>query len=214
MEAVFKDEDQNVTNIFRWLSYGLAVLFIVFSVGSLGYATLNSTFIPDMEPIYFVSLSLLICGGTLVRMLLLQRWNWAIGITACFTAILLAFLLLGRPYAEPWVSCEQISEALKKADQSDSIVLCSKFYVRGVRYYTDRPMAVIDINGKGFFSPHPIPFLSTDDAVLQILNKQPVTFCVLKKSNVDDLYRIAGSGFQIEPIEDIGGKYLLKVTKI
>ena len=77
---------------------------------------------------------------------------------AGMTVALLVMLLLARPSAEPWVSCKDITDIFKTVDHSGSTVLASKFYVRGIRFYTDRKMAVIDINGEGFFSPHPVPF--------------------------------------------------------
>jgi len=94
-------------------------------------------------------------------------------------------------------------------------VLASKFYVRGIRYYTDRPMAVIDINGKGFWSPHPIPFLNTDQKLVEFLNQRPVTWAILKEGNVQDLHRILKNRkFKINELEGIGGKFILKIEKL
>ena len=86
--------------------------------------------------------------------------------------------------------------------------------MRGVKYYTDRKTAVIDINGSGFFSPHPIPFLNSDKKVRDFLAQQPVTYCIVKKSNVRDLERIAQGQFHVNLLDEIGGKYLLKLEKI
>src|SRR3989338_776751 len=213
LETVLKGEDEMASKVSRALGFVLAGLLVVLAAGSVVFAKVNFGLVPDMKPVYFLSFFTALSGILLGFSMFRQKWNWAISCTASFTVILLAFLLLGRSYAEPWVSCEQISNELKKADQSDTTVLTSKFFVRGIRYYTDRPMAVIDINGTGFFSSHPIPFLNTDYAVWQFLKAQPVTYCVLKHSNVDDLKRIAGADFKVEEVTENGGKFLIKVTR-
>ena len=128
---------------------------------------------------------------------------------------LIVSLFFARPYIEPWVSCKDITDVFKQMDNSQTPVLASKFYVRGVRYYTDRPMAVIDINGKGFWSPHPIPFLNTDQMVIDFFNERPVTWAILKEGNVKDLHRILNRDkFKINELEGIGGKFILQIEKI
>jgi len=77
-------------------------------------------------------------------------------------------------------------------------------------------MAVIDINGKGFFSPHPIPFLNTDEMVISFLDSQPVTHAVLKEGNVIDLKRIFREyelDYKMTELEGFGGKYILRIEK-
>ena len=106
-----------------------------------------------------------------------------------------------RPYVEPWVSCKHISDVFNEIDKSDTPVLASKFYVRGIRYYTDRKMAVIDINGKGFWSPHPIPFLNTDKMVMDFLDQRPITYAIVKEGNVRDLKRITHGRYNLEELE-------------
>jgi hypothetical protein len=124
-------------------------------------------------------------------------------------------LFFARPYIEPWVSCKGISEVFSEMDNSQTPVLSSKFYVRGIRFYTDRPMAVIDINGKGFWSPHPIPFLNTDQMVVDFLNERQVTWAILKEGNVQDLQRILKNRkFKINELEGLGGKFILKIEKV
>ena len=131
------------------------------------------------------------------------------------TVALLAVLLLARPSAEPWVSCKDITDIFKAIDHSNSTVLTSKFYVRGIRFYTDRKMAVIDINGEGFFSPHPVPFLNTDQKVLEFLKTQPLTYAIVKEGNVRDLKRIVeGQPYRLEELRGVGGKHIVRIEKL
>ncbi len=134
---------------------------------------------------------------------------------AGMTLTLLAVLLLAKPSAEPWVSCKDITDIFKTVDRSDSTVLTSKFYVRGIRFYTDREMAVIDINGEGFFSPHPVPFLNTDQKVLDFLKTQPITYAIVKEGNVRDLKRIVqGQPYRLEELRGVGGKYIVRIERM
>ena len=58
------------------------------------------------------------------------------------------------------------------SQQSDSgpVILSSKMYVRGVRYYSGRNMAVLN-SPKDFFSPHPVIFLSTREKAYDFFQK-------------------------------------------
>ena len=92
-------------------------------------------------------------------------------------------------------------------------ILCSKFFARGVRYHTGRDIAVIDIAGEPFFSPHPVPYLDTDQKAADFLRKRPVTYCIVKKSAKEDIERIAGREFKYVVLNQIGNAYILRVEK-
>ena len=190
------------------------ILFVV-AIGIIIFARINIAVTVNMTSIYIFSVMV-----TLVAILMLvfsakKKVYWLVLTFPCVTAAVLTMLFLGRPYAEPWVSCEQVSQRFMEIDNSDSVVLASKFYVRGVRYYTDRTMAVININGHGFFSPHPIPFLNTDKQVLDFLNSQVVTYAVVKEGDVDDLKRIVKKQpFKLDNLGGDGGKFILRIEKI
>ncbi|MFH1360717.1 MAG: glycosyltransferase family 39 protein [Candidatus Omnitrophota bacterium] len=167
----------------------------------------------NMFPIYLFSLLLLACG---VGLFILTRKSKYLQATGCIFSVAIIFLMsafFGIPDTEPWVSCKQICDVFKTIDQSETTVLCSKFFVRGVRYYTDRDVAVMD-SGEGFFSPHPVPYLNNDDKVRAFLDRQPFTYAIVKESNVKDLERICqNSGYELTHFWDIGGKYIVKVEK-
>ena len=156
----------------------------------------------------------LACSFVIVQSIKHQKYIKTIFSISCIPLVLLIFLMAGHSYAEPWVSCKTITEALIRIDsKDDSVILSSKFYLRGVRFYSDRKTAALDINGKGFFSPHPVLFLNTDEKVLQFLKTQPVTYCILKKSGVEDIKRIVHQDFNVEYFDPIADKYILKITR-
>ncbi|HOW34853.1 MAG TPA: phospholipid carrier-dependent glycosyltransferase [Candidatus Omnitrophota bacterium] len=198
----------------RIFFYIMAAFLAIASAASIIVGQRYAEFIGDMKTVYVFMGLALACAAAIVFFNQQRKLTAAAGATACIIAVVLVSASTGYHNAEPWVSCKLICDALKKVDSSDSALLCSKFYVRGVRFYTDRKTAVIDINGSGFFSPHPIPFLSDDSKVRDFLSSQSVTYCIVKESNKRDIERLTAGQFLVEKIDEIGGKYLLKVQKI
>ncbi len=168
----------------------------------------------EMPPVYVFAILSAACGLVLFIFARQRRFALCLAANSLVTLIILIFLFLGHGSAEPLVSCREISQVLVRTDHSESTVLCSKFFVRGIRYYTDRKTAVIDINGEGFFSPHPIPFLNTDQKVLDFLSTQNPTYAVVKRSQFKDLTRLTSGRYEVEQMDHIGDKYLLKIEKL
>lgn len=195
--------------------YGMSILLLVIIVVGLFFARKYENVLFNLTPVYILSSLLLIISAGLFILNKRKNMNALVFAHSFVSCVLLVALFFARPYVEPWVSCIEVSGRLAKLDQSTSVVLASKFYVRAVRYYTDRDMAVIDINGKGFWSPHPIPFLNTDQKVTEFLKSQPVTYAVVKESNVDDLRRITNQApFRREELGGEAGKYIIKITYV
>jgi len=190
-----------------------AVLFAGIAAGAVIASGIYPNFVPDPFPVYvfsglmaFVACGVLVCG---LRGYVRGVFSFVMGVPLA----LLLVLPMVRIYVEPWVSCREICNIFDRVDRSDTTVLASKFYVRGVRFFTDRNMAVIDICGKKFFSPHPIPFLNNDDIALDYLAKQPVTYGIVKKPGVVDLERICQKGgYRLDVLEHRGGKYIVRIN--
>lgn len=213
--AVRAFEDRGKARGLTICGYIFSGLMCVLAVGAVVAGKIHIAVVKNMIPVYvFSGLACLVAAVVFVFNQKRQYVNMIFS-HAGISAALLAALLLARPYIEPWVSCEEICRVFKGIDSSDSTVLTSKFYVRGVRFYTGRSVAVIDINGEGFFSPHPIPFLNTDRKVLDFLSARPVTYAILKEGNVEDIQRItAGQAYRVEDLGGSAGKYILRVTKL
>ena len=207
-------EDGALTKSMKATCYAMASMLGVGIIVGIYFAHKYIDFVVNVNFVYMIAVLLGICVFFMAQFTRDHKFMKVIASVGSMTLIVLAFLLLGRPYAEPWVSCKDICDVFKKIDNSETTVLCAKFYVRAVRFYTDRKTAVIDINGKGFFSPHPIPFLNTDEKVLGFLNTQEVTYGVLKQSNVKDLERIARGQFTMTHLGDMGGKYIVRIEKL
>ncbi len=129
---------------------------------------------------------------------------------------LLPVFLIALPLInlEPYVSSRPAGEYLSGLSVGKSVVLCSKAFVRGVRFYTGAKTAVLDSGSDNFFSPHPIPFLNSPEKLREFLDKQPLTYCVLKKNAINDLQRLAGKDYQTILLRIEGNEYILKVEKL
>jgi len=210
-----KNPKLNLQQGFSVCAYATCVLMSGAAIAAIIFGNQYSQMVVSKWPVYVFS------GLSLLSALMIFIFNRKkqFGKVICsylgINITLLAVLFMARPFIEPWVSCKGICDIFKKIDQSGATVLTSKFYVRGIRFYTDREMAVIDISGKGFFSPHPVLFLNTDQMVLDFLERQGVTYAIVKEGNVEDLKRIlAGQPYRLEELEGMGGKYILRIEKI
>jgi len=130
---------------------------------------------------------------------------------ALFVPIMIYFIPLVADGIEPYLSPRESCEYLLKNYKIDNAILSSKFFVRGIKYYTDKEVAVIDMPGTQFFSPHPIPFLNSREKVLDFLRAQKITYCVLKKGSVRDISGLAPGEFKYTELKVIGNEYILKI---
>ena len=202
----------------RFVQFSVSIFGAVLVLSSLGAVIARSyfrSFAPQTWPVAVIALAFSLLGIWLIIFTWKEEYYAVARLFTLFPLILIFSFLMFRPMAEPWVSCREIGKALKALDQSDTTVLASKFYVRGVRYFTDRNMATLDVWGKGFFSPHPIPFLNTDRKVADFLKTQPFTFAVVKKNDVEDLLRICAlNGYSLRNMGGVGGKYILRIQPL
>lgn len=132
---------------------------------------------------------------------------------ACLIPLMLFFSLSMVPNFESYVSSREAGQYLREKTPPDVKILCSKFYARGIRYYTDREVAVIDINGKGYFSPHPVEYLNSERKLTDFLKRYPQTYAVLRKGYVKDLDRLLGKGFEHQILYLAGDEYIVLITR-
>ncbi len=116
---------------------------------------------------------------------------------------------------EPYLSSERITRHLIENYKVDNTILCSKFFARGVRYYTGNEVAVMSSPNNNYFSPHPILFFVDDNALREFLRQQKVTYCILKRSAAADMFeRVAAKEFKVAELYKLGDEHLLRVELI
>ena len=200
---------------FPFASFGTMVILLLVPVALMGTAAKFSKYIPSKTPIYIlIAVSFLLFFLMLFFTIRREYLKNLITLSFVLPLLFLTVVSTARKNFEPYVSSKDTCAYLVKNYDVQGTILCSRFYVRGVRYYTDKSVAVIDIPGKQFFSPHPIPFLDTKQKVRDFLKSQPVTFCILKKSLATDIKRIVGSVFKSEILKVFGDEYLVKIERL
>ncbi len=193
--------------------WGTALLLICIPAG-LFFATIHfSSYVLNTAPVYIFMGVLFVYLLFSVYLLIRRKFAAHIACVSLILPIILFFAFVMHDDFESFASSRNICDALEQAHTVNNVILVSRAYARGVHFYTDKDVAVIDINGSGYFSPHPITFLSSDSMVRDFLDRQNITYAILKKGNVKDVRRIAEIGFSYEVLGVYGDKYLLMITK-
>jgi len=203
--------------IFRSLLINLFVIFLIpiaLIIISIWHGHYLTAYLSSQSTTLILILIFLIFGSALLFLTLKRKLLKSIYCLALFVPLMIYLLPFLRHDIEPYLSTKESCEFLLKNYQVDNLILSSKFFVRGVKYYTDKEVAVIDIPGKPFFSPHPIPFLNSDDKVRDLLRKQKVTYCILKKSSVEDIDRVVLGEFRYTVLKVVGNEYILKIETL
>lgn len=127
--------------------------------------------------------------------------------------LILFFVFSQHKNFDNYVSSENASAyLLSNYKIGDSAIVCSKGIVRGVRFFTDKNVAVTNIFGTDFFSPHPIPYFNRDSQLKDFLIAQGITYCVVLKSSLTDLRRVAADNkFELEELKTLGNQHILRV---
>lgn len=192
-------------------SLGTLIIFLIFPIVLLVLLLRFSVLIAYEIPVIILLLTLLFFIILFFVLLSKQKRLITIYGLAFFIPLFLYFIPLVRNDIEPYVSSKSACEYLLNNYQVDNTILCAKPFVRGVRYYTDKPVAVMDIPGTPFFSPHPIEFLNNDDKMAEFFRKQIVTYGIVKYASLEDLDRVCLRGFKYTILKKIGNEYVLKI---
>lgn len=210
IEEVLSSKKKN-----RLFSAGMFItlsLVLLFPLGMIITHKLYAGYLKSVTPIYFWSGIFLLYLGSILLLWLRRKFRGAIYLLSFLLFIFISIVPFIHQDIEPYISSHDVCAYLLRKYPVDSPLLCSKLFVRGVRYYTDMPVAILSTYAKNFFSPHPVPFLYTDEEARDFLRKYPITYAVLKKTGVEDIERIGREqGFKIIHLEVMGNAYLVKI---
>jgi len=152
--------------------------------------------------------------GLLAIMLILaarRKFLASVYVLGAMLPVLFFLSLLSRGSIDPYLSSESACRFLLKNHVVDNTILCSKYFSRGVFYYTGKNVAVIEINGSGFFSPHPIPYLDTREKVREFLGTQSPTYCIVDDSSLRHLRDIVEGEMTLDVETKTGNEYVVRV---
>lgn len=191
--------------LVNWAVFACFVPFLIFA------ANKYSNYVTHKGPVYglaggFSALLLIMLFSILKKKFFAAAYLFMIPVP-----LVLYFALFSHGYFEDYVSSKNTCAYLLKNYSINNRILCSRSYARGVRFYSDKDVAVININGRKFWSPHPIPDFNTDEPAREFIENQRTTYCVLKKGSVEDVKRITGSDFQVEVLKKIGDEFIARV---
>jgi len=194
-------------------SVSLATVFILMLLPLVLFVFLlkYQSYLSSRMPVYAFCLLFSIFIFTILFFILRKNLLKAIYSFAFLIPILLLLVPFIHKEIEPYLSSKDACEYLLRNYKVENSILCSKSFARGVRYYTDKEVAIANPYGKNFFSPHPIPFLNDDIKVRDFLKKQSVTYCILKKSSIEDVKRAVFNHGDFTLLNIIGNEYIVKI---
>lgn len=204
--------ENNRSRIVFLISVTTSSIFFLIPVG-MGIALLKyPLYIHSKIPFFCLAAGFLALGVLMLNFILKQELLKGIHALTLAIPVFLCIVPLMHNDIEPYVSSKEACEYMLKNYTVNNTILSSKAFIRGIRYYTDKDVAVTSIPGIPFFSPHPIAFLDRDEKVRDFLGKQSLTYCILNKSSVEDIQRItSGRDFKYTILKVIGNGYLLKI---
>jgi len=192
----------------------LTWFIFLFILGGIIFATLKfSHYFSTLAPVYFL-VSLFVLWLAVALFYLLKRKAVAVFYSLMlFVLIPMAVIPFVHRDIEPYFSSQYPCEySLKNySPYPGGYLLCSDSFARGARFYTDMKIAILASSRKNFFSPHPIPFLSTDEKARELLRQHPPVYGFLKKSSLEDLSRVTGKEFKYQILKNIGNEYIVKI---
>lgn len=201
---------KNRNRTFHILSIFMAAVLFAIPVAAIFLVPKYSSYLSSRTAPYAV-IGLLFILSALFLFFVLRRWSMKAVLTLAFV---LPAIWSIAPFAhqgiEPHASSKLASEYLMKNYEVTNPIVCSKFLARGVRYYTDKEIVVLGAP-TDFFSPHPITFLGSDEEIRNYLRDRKVTFCILEKSSVENIKRLAEENFKLSVLKIIGNEYILEI---
>lgn len=202
--------DTEHRRLLKFLCIGTLFLILLFPVGFSISFNIYKTYIVYKLPVYFLIAGFLLLGALMLTFILRQRLQSFIFCLVAVMPIFLANLPLLHKNFEAYVSSKEACEYLLKNYQVNNTILCSKFFVRGIKYYTDKDVAIINIGGKPFFSRHPLLALDSREKVSDFLRKQAVTYGILSKSSLKTVRDIVPEE-NLTVLKLVGNEYVVKV---
>jgi len=203
--AALRNNSMRMPFVLTWCM--LLLLPIALPVGLILYPQYAAI----KTPLYFFIILFSCLLLLMLRFILRHEFFKVICLMTLIVPLILVIVPFIKNDIEPYISSKTAGEYIANAVDANSVVLCSKPFVRGIRYYADRKVAAL---GNNVFSPHPIPFLDSDEKIKGFLNTQTVTYCVIKKSDLKDMERIIEQRFNLISLKTIGNEYIVTIQPV
>jgi 4-amino-4-deoxy-L-arabinose transferase-like glycosyltransferase len=182
---------ESFTGLRRRTAVAAAISFL-FGIGMLAVPFLaKGPFAAELRPILLAVAGL---GATQLAvgvLLLARRFAPALALAAGgFLAAVLVGSLTLPASAAAGLTDAGIPKIVAEQGLAGQTIVTSKFYVRGVRFYTGSPVVVMDTRPNPFWSPHPVPLLTKDDEVRAFFDAKERVLCVIRPADLERLNRL------------------------
>jgi 4-amino-4-deoxy-L-arabinose transferase-like glycosyltransferase len=202
--------DTGHKRLLKSLCFGTLFFILLFPIGFTVSFNIYREYIVYKLPVYLLIAGFLLLSAFMLRVILRGRLqNFIFCLVAVMPIFLVNLPLLHKNF-ESYISSKEACEYLLNNFQVNNTILCSKFFVRGIKYYTDKEVAIINIGGKPFFSRHPLLALDSREKVKDFLYKQGTTYCILSKSSFKTIKDIIPEG-NVTLLKLAGNEYVVKV---
>ncbi len=203
--------DDDTQGVMKKILLAMAALPALLGVALVALKHVTQAYLPSPLPAYFLSALLITWGGIIAVLTLKDRTKEALAVlTAIGTPFLVGMLLVSHDMT-PYISSYSAAQYVPHDNVVKTTLLCGKPQARGLRYYTGQDIAVMDINGSNYFSPHPIPILNTLDKVREFLRGQKRTYAVLKKGAYAQIRSLDQGRFRTTLLGHCGADYILTI---
>ncbi|MEI8349234.1 MAG: glycosyltransferase family 39 protein [Candidatus Omnitrophota bacterium] len=202
--------DNKHRRLLLFLCGGTLFVILLFPIGFTVSFNIFKAYIVYKLPVYSLIVGFVILSALMLFFMIRKRMqNLVYALVAVMPIFLINLPLLHKNF-EAYVSSRAACEYLLKNYQVDNTILCSKFFVRGIKYYTDKDVVIINIGGKPFFSRHALRALDSREKVKDFLYTQGVTYCILSKSSLKTIKDIIPEK-NITVLTLAGNEYVVKV---
>lgn len=136
-----------------------------------------------------------------------------VGLIMAQIPVLLALGLWNRVAFEDYASSKNPGKYLLDHYQISEPIVCSKHFLRSTRFFTDKKVIMLNLNGSKFFSPHAVEELKSEQEVREFINSRPITLAVLKKREVVEVQNIVKNLATVEIEKIFGDQYVVEIER-
>lgn len=206
--------ESNNHRVIKVLSYVLMGGLLLLAAAVILAYDAYKAYVPSIVPAFWLSAVLIAIVGLAVTFVLKDKIRHALYLLAfCLAPVFItAFMIRGD--IEPHVSMYESSLYVPSAQMQKTTILTSKAFARGVAYHTHQEVAVINMNGKNYFSPHPIPIITSEEALEIFLSAQQETYAIVRRAHYEDITKHVSDKFNVHLLKRAGSSYILRIEPL
>ena len=208
-------QPENKGRLFFIASLAMLIIMLLLPVAIFVASIKFQGYISSRAPVYFAMCEILLLAALFSFFLFQRKFSRVILMQSFLIPAMLSVMFFVHDDADLYFSSEKACEYLvKNYDVGNSPILCAKMQARGVRFFTDKDVAILNIAGTVLFSPHPIPFLNDDQKAKEFFKKYPFVYGILQRSSLADIRRLVQEqGLSLILLKTIGASFIVKIER-